>query len=246
MAAHDYLEHTASDGTASIDRAIRAGYGARKGTGWTVTEVISAISGDPEGPLHWWLTESTGVHGAVLRDPRWREMGVGYASGGEYGNYWTVLVGCQPGVLPVVELDGTSYHHDEECDPSAPPPAATATPAPPTVTPAPPTPTPVPAPRRRVAARVNQLEFAWDGLTAPRPGDWVGLFSAGAPDSRYVAFVYLGCRYTPLVPPPEAGDCAMPLPPDAQPGDYQLRLFREGQPDAVARSDALTLLHEPT
>jgi uncharacterized protein YkwD len=106
MAAHDYLEHTAPDGTASIDRAIRAGYGARKGTGWTATEVISANSGNPEGPLNWWLNESTGVHGAVLRDPRWREMGVGYASGGEYGNYWTVLVGCQPGVLPVVELDG--------------------------------------------------------------------------------------------------------------------------------------------
>jgi hypothetical protein len=58
--------------------------------------------------------------------------------------------------------------------------------------------------------------------------------------------LYLGCRYTPLVAPSEAGSCAMPLPPDAQPGDYQLRLFREGQPDAVARSDALTLLHEPT
>src|SRR5262249_13762167 len=104
--------------------------------------------------------------------------------------------------------------------------------------------TPVPAPRLRIAPRADdgQLEVAWDSLTAPRPGDWVGLFKAGAPDSAYVAWLYLGCRYTPVIAPTEAGSCAVPPPTDTPPGDYQLRLFRDGQPDAVARSDALTLV----
>jgi uncharacterized protein YkwD len=101
-----------------MDRAIREGYGARPGTGWIVVEVISAISGEPAGPLRWWLEASPAVHGRVLRNPRWREVGVGYAAGGPYGHYWTVLVGCQPGVVPEVELDGQAYQHPEACVPA--------------------------------------------------------------------------------------------------------------------------------
>lgn len=55
-------------------------------------------------------------HQKVLMNPRWREIGVGYAQGGDYGNYWTALFGCRPGVLPTVALDGVTYTHTEECD----------------------------------------------------------------------------------------------------------------------------------
>src|SRR5205085_2515386 len=84
MAAHNFLDHPGSDGSEPPDRADRAGYHVPPHSGWIVVEVISAISGDPAGPLDWWLNQSPDVHGKVLTDPRWREMGVGYATGGEF------------------------------------------------------------------------------------------------------------------------------------------------------------------
>lgn len=116
MVDNAYLDHTGSDGSEPIDRAARAGYRVPPGTGWLVVEVISAISADPSGPLNWWLGDR--VHARVLLDPRWREVGVGYARGGPYGNYWTVLVGCRPGVVPTLVIDGTSYATSETCAPS--------------------------------------------------------------------------------------------------------------------------------
>lgn len=118
MVEHDYLDHVGSDGSQPQERAIQAGYEVPPDTGWIVVEVISAISADPAGPVSWWLNEDPAVHGKVLLDPRWREIGAGYARGGQYGNYWTVLVGCRPGVLPLVVFEGLSYQHTEQCNPS--------------------------------------------------------------------------------------------------------------------------------
>jgi hypothetical protein len=95
MVAHNYLDHTGSDNSTPQERADQGGYSLPRDGGGLVVEVISAISDQPDGPLHWWLDESPAVHGKVLLDARWRDMGVGYAAGGEFGNYWTVLVGCR-------------------------------------------------------------------------------------------------------------------------------------------------------
>ena len=120
MVRHDYLDHIGSDGSDPQQRADQAGYHVPADSGWIVVEVISAISADPQGPVDWWLEQSPEVHGKVLLDPRWREIGAGYAEGGQYGNYWTVDVGCRPGVVPTVSLDGVSYAHTEQCgDPQA-------------------------------------------------------------------------------------------------------------------------------
>jgi hypothetical protein len=226
MARQSYLDHTAPDGSEPMDRAIQAGYGARKGTGWIVVEVISAISGEPEGPLDWWLKESPAVHGKVLRNPRWREMGVGYAAGGEYGNYWTVLVGCQPRVLPVVELDGASFRHEEECD-------VTEAPAPANV------------PRVAAAPRVDaggatEVEVRWQGVPQPRPNDWIGLFRPSDPDALYLAFSYLGCAAA-EGEPREDGACALKPPPSLESGEYEVRLLRFGGLERVARSEPVAL-----
>lgn len=113
MVEHNYLDHTGSDGSEPQDRADKAGYHVPPQTGWIVVEVISAISGDPAGPVNWWLSDT--LHRRVLMNPRWREIGVGYAQGGDYGNYWTADVGCRPGVLPSVTLDGVSYTTTEAC-----------------------------------------------------------------------------------------------------------------------------------
>lgn len=115
MVANAYLDHTGSDGSEPQDRAVRAGYDVPPRSGWLVVEVISAISADPSGPVNWWINGDPAVHGKVLLNPRWREIGGGYAHGGPYGNYWTVLVGCRPGVIPTVLFDGVSYEHAETC-----------------------------------------------------------------------------------------------------------------------------------
>jgi uncharacterized protein YkwD len=115
MVANNYLDHIGADGSTPQERADRAGYVVPPRSGWIVVEVISAISAQPTGPVEWWLTESTGVHRRVLMNPRWREFGVGYAAGGDYGNYWTLLVGCRPEVLPIVTFDGNAYVPTELC-----------------------------------------------------------------------------------------------------------------------------------
>ena len=116
MAENDFLEHEGSDGSIPQERAARAGYIVPADSGWLVVELISAISAQPDGPLNWWLYESPQTHGKHLRDARYREFGVGYASGGSYGNYWTLLVGCRPDVLPVIEFEGATYWLGEGCD----------------------------------------------------------------------------------------------------------------------------------
>jgi uncharacterized protein YkwD len=120
MVQHDYLDHTGFDGSEPQQRAEAAGYHVPPRSGWIVVEVISAISADPGGPVNWWLGDRQ--HARVLLNPRWREIGVGYAQGGDYGNYWTADFGCRPGVLRNVSVDGVTYTQTEECgDPSAAP-----------------------------------------------------------------------------------------------------------------------------
>src|SRR6267378_744309 len=114
MVAHNYLDHTGWDGSEPQQRAEQAGYKVPPQSGWIVVEVISAISGEPQGPVDWWLDEGV-QHRPVLLNPRWREIGAGYAAGGAYGNYWTALFGCRPRVLPAVVLDGSSYTPTEQC-----------------------------------------------------------------------------------------------------------------------------------
>jgi uncharacterized protein YkwD len=115
MVANGYLDHTGSDGSEPQERAVRAGYNVPPRSGWIVVEVISAISAEPSGPVNWWFNGDPAVHGKVLLNPRWREIGGGYARGGPYGNYWTVLVGCRPRVVPTVVFDGVAYEHSETC-----------------------------------------------------------------------------------------------------------------------------------
>jgi uncharacterized protein YkwD len=115
MVANNYLDHVGSDGSQPQDRAVRAGYKVPPRSGWIVVEVISAISADPAGPVDWWINKDPAVHGKVLLNPRWREFGGGYARGGQYGNYWTVLVGCRPGVVPMLMFEDVSYPLAEDC-----------------------------------------------------------------------------------------------------------------------------------
>jgi uncharacterized protein YkwD len=115
MVAYGYLDHIGSDGSDPQDRAVEAGYKVPPNSGWIVVEVISARGPDPSAPVNWWIYGDPAVHGKVLLNTRYREIGGGYAPGGPYGNYWTVLVGCRPGVIPTIVFEGTTYQHTENC-----------------------------------------------------------------------------------------------------------------------------------
>jgi hypothetical protein len=244
MVDNNYLDHVGADGSEPQQRAERAGYRVPPQSAWIVVEVISAISADPQGPVDWWLGE-TAQHSPVLLNPRWREIGAGYAKGGEFGNYWTALFGCRPGVLPVVALDGTTYTHSEQCgDPQE---AATLgltfAPASPTVIAARATPTASPTiPRPTVAATVtppvslavspasaavgDSINIRWSGIVDPRSTDWIGLYRSGDSDAAFLNWTYIGCGTTPL-DARTLGSCNIELPRSLSAGNYEFRLFRD-------------------
>lgn len=202
-----YLEHEAPDGSTPEQRADAAGYRVPQQSGWIVVEVISAISGEPQGPLDWWLKESPDVHGKVLTDPRWREFGVGYATGGEFGNYWTVLVGCRPGVVPTVVFEGQSYAHTERCGEAMP------------------------------SVTVQQtlgggFEVRWSGIREPSERDWLGIYRAGTTDDRdYASWQYVSCGSAPLTAR-ASGWCPVLVPE----GAFEVRLFSDDSFTTVASS----------
>ena len=122
MASNDFLEHEGSDGSAPWQRAAREGYIVPPpGAGWMVIETISARP-SMEAALDWLLTD--GLHRRVLLRSTWREVGIGYFSGGRYGNYWTLDFGCRANVLPAFadpSVDGKTVEltfSNEECAPS--------------------------------------------------------------------------------------------------------------------------------
>ena len=221
MVAHNYLDHTGSDSSTPQERAERAGYQVPRQSAWIVVEVISAISDDPAGPLDWWLNESPEVHGKVLTDPRWREMGVGYAEGGEYGHYWTVLVGCRPDVLPTLSFEGRTFEHTERCgDAGASRTALSVTSA--------------------AAAPGADLEVRWSGIASPTDRDWIGLYRVGDSDARYLAWTYVSCGTTPLAAR-ASGWCWLHLPSTLDAGAYQLRLHANDSMEQLASSSSVTL-----
>lgn len=120
MIRRGYMEHVNPEGESPQDRARRAGYGAPPGTGWLVIEAISARS-TPETAIDWLLSD--GLHRRVLLNGRYREVGIGFARGGAYGQIWAIKVGCRPNVLPVFArpaATGASVDltlTNEECSP---------------------------------------------------------------------------------------------------------------------------------
>lgn len=251
MVQNTYLDHTGPDGSEPQERADKAGYHVPPQSGWIVVEVISAISGEPQGPLDWWLNDDPQIHGKVVLNPRWREVGIGYAEGGEYGHYWTAMFGCRPRVVPTVTVDGEAYATHEECgDPSVAPVAVapTQTPVAPTLTPVLPTPTPVATlapPRLALDTEVIQpgaaVNVRWNGLDRPMATDWIGLYRReDVDDVRPWVWVYVGCAQT-VLDARALGSCTIVVPKLAGPGAYEVRLFRDNGYTRVATSSTLTV-----
>lgn len=222
MVLHEYLDHAGSDGSTPQQRAAQAGYTVPPQSAWIVVEVISAISADPAGPLDWWLNQSPAVHGKVLLDPRWREMGIGYAAGGEYGNYWTVMVGCRPHVLPTVTVDGQTYATREQCGDAG------------AIRPT------LHVPQTPIKPGAD-LEVHWTSIGSPTARDWLGLYRPAEVDTAYRAWTYVSCGWMPLGPRPD-GWCWLHVPSDLLPGTYELRLHADDGYTVLAASDPVTVV----
>ncbi len=81
MADNNYFSHTGLDGSSPGQRMARQGASAYGG------ENIAAGQGSPSSVMSSWM-QSPG-HCSNLMNARWTKLGVGYATGGSYGHYWT-------------------------------------------------------------------------------------------------------------------------------------------------------------
>jgi hypothetical protein len=70
----------------------------------------------------------------------------------------------------------------------------------------------------------GSVTAAWSGIAAPTTTDWIGLYSAGAGDGAYLAWLYVSCSQTPGASR-ASGSCTLQVPGGVAPGVYQLRLY---------------------
>jgi uncharacterized protein YkwD len=85
MAAHNFIDHTGSDGSTMVTRVEQAGY-----TGWRgLAENIAAGYQTAEAVVAGWMNSSG--HRANILNCGLRDIGVGYATNpnSTYGVYWT-------------------------------------------------------------------------------------------------------------------------------------------------------------
>lgn len=93
LASDGCFAHTCGPVPEMTQRDAQAGY-----TGWTsVGENIAAGYPSPEAVVSGWMA-SPG-HRANILNPDYRELGVGLASGGKYGAYWTQEFGARPATV---------------------------------------------------------------------------------------------------------------------------------------------------
>jgi len=86
MASRDYFSHTSPDGVTFAERIRAAGY-----DGGAIAENIAAGQTSAKEVMGAWMA-SPG-HRANILDCAYRDLGVGYATGGTYGTYWTQTFG---------------------------------------------------------------------------------------------------------------------------------------------------------
>jgi uncharacterized protein YkwD len=82
MAANNYFSHDSQDGRSPFDRMSAAGY--RFGA---AAENIAAGQRTPSDVVTAWMNSEG--HRANIENCTYTEIGVGYATGGSYGSYWT-------------------------------------------------------------------------------------------------------------------------------------------------------------
>lgn len=82
LAARDYFSHTSLDGRTYVDRINATGYPWR-----ALGENIAAGQTSVTSVMTSWMTSSG--HRANILNCGYVDLGVGFATGGSYGYYWT-------------------------------------------------------------------------------------------------------------------------------------------------------------
>jgi hypothetical protein len=81
---------------------------------------------------------------------------------------------------------------------------------------------------------------AWDHVTSPTIGDWIGVYKAGAGDVDFAKWFYTGtCATAASTTKSVSGSCAMTMP--MAPGTYELRLFANNGYTRLATSGPVTV-----
>ncbi|AEH08137.1 SCP-like extracellular [Candidatus Protofrankia datiscae] len=82
MSAHDYFSHDSLDGRTPFQRITKAGYEFS-----AAAENIAAGQRTPAEVVRGWMNSAG--HRANILNCSLKQIGVGYATGGRYGTYWT-------------------------------------------------------------------------------------------------------------------------------------------------------------
>jgi len=83
----------------------------------------------------------------------------------------------------------------------------------------------------------GMLTATWNGIAAPTPTDWIGLFAPSAANTAFIDWIYVSCSKTPGSAK-ASGSCPFIVPASLAPGDYQLRLLaNDGFTDLLATSN---------
>lgn len=102
LAAHNLIDTTGSDGSTYRQRIRETGYRAWD-DGLLVHEALWAGLGQAENAMTWF--RNTAEEWSTFMDPRFREVGVGYAESQNI-RYFVISFGSRPGVLPIFINEG--------------------------------------------------------------------------------------------------------------------------------------------
>ena len=86
----------------------------------------------------------------------------------------------------------------------------------------------------------SSVTATWNGIPSPTTIDWIGLYTPGAANTAYLAWIYVSCSHTPGSAM-AAGSCAFPIPGGLAPGTYQLRLLSNNGFTLLATSNDFTV-----
>ncbi len=102
MIINNFFDHQGSDGSWPDERACNEGYTPYGWGDCFVGENIAAGYTTPASVVAGWMASQG--HKDNILNPDYREIGVGHStstSPEDYGDYWTMVLGAQPFVLPV-------------------------------------------------------------------------------------------------------------------------------------------------
>src|SRR4030095_9691894 len=86
----------------------------------------------------------------------------------------------------------------------------------------------------------STVTATWSGITAPTPKDWIGLYAAGAADTKFISWVYVSCSAV-GGSARASGSCSYLLPGTLSAGNYELRLFANDGYTLLAATNRFTV-----